>query len=318
MDGCVRKKLGQGQSGWQVAQVGQQFHTPLDAPQCELRSQTATRDPVWTEEFSTQNGLLNFRTKSDAVGAKFMGANGHFQPPVRCGSGEFIPRCGSIFPEDLVDFLPNLLPRLRGVGLVTEHDGPERCANKDRTVSEIRKSGRQSKADAKGIAQSGSIGGQAWLKTFSKNRPAAEQGMDVILRRSHMPECEKAKLMHRRADLLESLAKDGCPRLGRQFHLPGRRYCKMENRSIFGEAKPTVMILQTLEHAGRLVAQNASGNEHPAAGRVLDRSSRQRNLPKIRDHRGLPMAACVSSKIRIPASMRRATSKRSFRMSPVS
>lgn len=273
MGGCVRKKLGQGQAGWQVAQVGQQLHAPLDAPQCELRSQTATRDPMRTEEFSPQKGLRNFRTEGDAVRAKFMGTHGNLQSPVGGRCSEFIPGCRSIFREDFVDFLSNLFPSLRSLRLLTPHDGPERCAHENRTAGEIRKSKRQPKADAKGIAQRGCVGGQAWLKTFTKNRPAAEQGMDVILRRFQMPKCENAKLMHRRADLLERLAKDGCPRLGRQFHLPGRRYCKMENRSIFGEAKPAVMLLQTLEHAGRLVAQNASGHEHTAAGRVLDRSN---------------------------------------------
>lgn len=172
-----------------------------------------------------------------------MGANGHFQPPVGRGSGEFIPGCRPIFREDLVDFLPNLLPRLRDFGLLPPDDGPERCAHKDRAIIDIRKSWRQSKADAKGIAKRGNVGGQAWLETFAKNSPTAEQGVNVILRRFQMPECEKAQLMHRRADLLERLAKNGCPRLGRQFHLPGCRYCKVENRAVFVEAKPAVMIL---------------------------------------------------------------------------
>jgi hypothetical protein len=141
---CVRKKLGQGQAGRQVAQVGQQFHTPLDAPQCELGSQTATRDPVWTEDFSPQKGLRDFRTESDAVGAKFMSANGHLQPPVSRRCGEFIPGCRPIFREDLVDFLPDPFPRFRGVGLLTPDDGPERCAHKDRAIIDIRKSWRQS------------------------------------------------------------------------------------------------------------------------------------------------------------------------------
>lgn len=141
----------------------QQLDTTLDAAQRELGPQTATGHPSLTENFSPQKRCLNFGTESDALRANFTGANGHLQSSGSCRSGEFIPRGWAIFRENLIDRSPNFLTGHRIIGVAATERGPEWCLHENRAAFYIRKSRRQSKADAKRIAQRGSVRRQGRL-----------------------------------------------------------------------------------------------------------------------------------------------------------